>query len=74
MLTQAANLIWINMKPTLVQEALQPEPIESTIGAALERLNAAEHQQDNNTIPVGTVCHEETVGDYASYVNMQNGQ
>lgn len=29
---------------------------------------------ENSVIPVGTVCHEETIGDYASYVNIQNNQ
>lgn len=26
-----------------------------------------------NPIPVGTVCHEETLGDYASYTHLQEG-
>ena len=52
---------------------MQPEPIEAAIGAVLERLNRDPNRmQDNVTIPVGTVCHEETIGDYASFINAQN--
>lgn len=57
----------------LFQSKLQPEPIEAAIGAVLERLNMDPNRmQDNVTIPVGTVCHEETIGDYASFINAQN--
>lgn len=38
-------------------------PMEAVLGAALERINKAD----------GTVAHEETIGDYATFVNMQNG-
>ena len=36
---------------------------EAVLGAVLERANET-----------GTLCHEETIGDYASFVNMQNNQ
>ncbi|RFU81149.1 glycogen debranching enzyme [Trichoderma arundinaceum] len=36
--------------------------IEAVIGAALERVNRTD----------GSVCHEETIGDYATFVNLQN--
>lgn len=36
--------------------------IEAVIGAVLERLNHT----------TGIVCHEETIGDYATFVNLQN--
>ncbi|KAI5458985.1 hypothetical protein BGZ63DRAFT_426299 [Mariannaea sp. PMI_226] len=35
---------------------------EAVIGAVLERINRTD----------GSVCHEETIGDYATFVNMQN--
>ncbi|KAF2721244.1 glycogen debranching enzyme [Polychaeton citri CBS 116435] len=39
--------------------------IEAVIAAALERVNVT----DND----GSVCHEETIGDYATYLNLQEG-
>lgn len=36
---------------------------EAILGAVIERTN-----------DTGTICHEETIGDYASYVNIQNNQ
>jgi hypothetical protein len=36
--------------------------IEAVIGAVLERINKTD----------GSVCHEETIGDYATYLNMQS--
>ena len=36
---------------------------EAILGAVLERVNET-----------GTICHEETIGDYASFVNIQNNQ
>lgn len=39
-----------------------PEASESVLGAVLERLNFT-----------GAACHEETIGDYASFINMGNG-
>ncbi|KAF4534503.1 Glycogen debranching enzyme [Lasiodiplodia theobromae] len=35
--------------------------VEAVIGAVLERINRTD----------GTVCHEETIGDYATYLNLQ---
>lgn len=35
---------------------------EAVIGAVLERLNRSD----------GSVCHEETIGDYATYLNLEN--
>lgn len=37
--------------------------VEAILGAAIERINSKD----------GTVCHEETIGDYASYLNEQQG-
>ncbi|KAF4966822.1 hypothetical protein FSARC_5537 [Fusarium sarcochroum] len=37
--------------------------MEAVIGAVLERINRTD----------GSVCHEETIGDYATLVNQQNG-
>ncbi|KAF2757987.1 glycogen debranching enzyme [Pseudovirgaria hyperparasitica] len=36
--------------------------VEAVIGAVLERVNSTD----------GSVCHEETIGDYATYLNIQN--
>jgi hypothetical protein len=36
--------------------------IEAVIGAVLERINRTD----------GSVCHEETIGDYATFLNLQN--
>jgi len=36
--------------------------VEAVIGAVLERINRTD----------GSVCHEETIGDYATYLNQQN--
>lgn len=38
-----------------------PDASESILGAVLERLNST-----------GAACHEETIGDYASFINIQN--
>ena len=45
----------------LLQPALSDQAIEAVIGAVLERINST----DND----GSVCHEETIGDYATYLN-----
>ncbi|KAH7185187.1 uncharacterized protein B0J16DRAFT_304510 [Fusarium flagelliforme] len=37
--------------------------LEAVIGAVLERINRTD----------GSVCHEETIGDYATFVNLQKG-
>ncbi|KAL5113366.1 hypothetical protein ACEQ8H_008759 [Pleosporales sp. CAS-2024a] len=47
----------------LMQSVLSDAAIEAVIGAVIERIDC----QD------GTVCHEEVIGDYASYVNRQAG-
>lgn len=38
------------------------EASESILGAVFERLNTT-----------GAACHEETIGDYASFINIENG-
>ena len=43
---------------------LSSDTIEAALGAALERTNNTD----------GELCHEKTIGDHASYVNMQNSQ
>ena len=45
----------------LLQPVLSDQAIEAVIGAVLERINGT----DND----GSVCHEETIGDYATYLN-----
>ncbi|OAK99485.1 hypothetical protein IQ06DRAFT_294810 [Phaeosphaeriaceae sp. SRC1lsM3a] len=47
----------------LMQSILSPEAIEAVIGAVLERINRED----------GTVCHEEVLGDYATYLNRREG-
>ena len=44
------------LMPTLTSEA-----IESALGAVIERANST-----------GALCHEETIGDYASFVSTDN--
>lgn len=43
---------------------LSSNSVEAALGAVLERANATD----------GELCHEETIGDYASWINMQNNQ
>ncbi|EJT96835.1 hypothetical protein DACRYDRAFT_119881 [Dacryopinax primogenitus] len=45
----------------LMMPLLQSDAIEAALGAVLERANMT-----------GALCHEETIGDYASFVNMGN--
>ncbi|KZP01238.1 hypothetical protein CALVIDRAFT_474889 [Calocera viscosa TUFC12733] len=45
----------------LMMPLLQSDAIEAALGAVLERANTT-----------GALCHEETIGDYASFVNMGN--
>ncbi|SPO19869.1 uncharacterized protein UTRI_10007 [Ustilago trichophora] len=45
-------------------KTLTPFAIESVLGGVLERIN----------ITSGEVCHEETIGDYATFVNIGEGQ
>lgn len=50
--------------------------IEAGLSAAIGNLNMKDNYYQKNGrdfIPVGTVCHEETLGDYASYTNIQEG-
>jgi hypothetical protein len=47
----------------LMQSILSDEAIEAVIGAVIERID----RQD------GTVCHEEVLGDYATYLNRKDG-
>ena len=47
----------------LAEPILSDQAMESILSAALERVN--------NTS--GAVCHEETIGDYATYLNLQKG-
>lgn len=54
---------------------LQSEPIEAAIAGVLERL----YVNGTNTSPVdpvtqGEVCHEETLGDYATFINLGNNR
>ncbi|TFK74714.1 hypothetical protein BDN72DRAFT_854008 [Pluteus cervinus] len=46
------------LMPLLTQDAN-----ENALGAVIERANST-----------GALCHEETIGDYASFVNLQNGR
>ncbi|KAL5504617.1 hypothetical protein ACEPAH_7280 [Sanghuangporus vaninii] len=46
------------LMPTLTSEA-----IEASLGSVIERVNTT-----------GALCHEETVGDYASFVNIDNNR
>lgn len=45
----------------LMEPILSPEATEAVISAVFERLNFTD----------GAVCHEETIGDYATYLNLQ---
>ncbi|KZT50991.1 hypothetical protein CALCODRAFT_504066 [Calocera cornea HHB12733] len=45
----------------LMMPLLQSDAIEAALGAVLERANST-----------GALCHEETIGDYASFVNIGN--
>ncbi|KIJ27555.1 hypothetical protein M422DRAFT_271225 [Sphaerobolus stellatus SS14] len=46
----------------LLMPIVTPEESESVLGAVLERLNST-----------GAACHEETIGDYASFINLSDG-
>ena len=46
----------------LLQPVLSDQAVEAVIGAVLERINRTD----------GSVCHEETIGDYATYLNEKN--
>ncbi|KAL5521350.1 hypothetical protein ACEPAG_9275 [Sanghuangporus baumii] len=47
----------------LLMPTLTPEATEASIGSVIERANTT-----------GALCHEETVGDYASFVNIGNNR
>ncbi|THU89762.1 hypothetical protein K435DRAFT_728809 [Dendrothele bispora CBS 962.96] len=47
----------------LLMPIMTSESIESVLSAVIERANST-----------GALCHEETIGDYASFVNIQNHQ
>lgn len=48
----------------LLMPLLSSDAVEAALGAVIERTNATD----------GELCHEETIGDYASYLNMKNNQ
>ncbi|PRW59045.1 lipo [Chlorella sorokiniana] len=55
---------------------LSAEATEAGLRATLGNINMQQGYTQYNgqdSIPVGTVCHEETLGDYASFVNIQEG-
>ncbi|KZT43842.1 hypothetical protein SISSUDRAFT_1057376 [Sistotremastrum suecicum HHB10207 ss-3] len=47
----------------LLSPLLTSDAVETALGAVLERMNST-----------GALCHEETIGDYASFVNIGNNQ
>ncbi|PPQ80092.1 hypothetical protein CVT26_012149 [Gymnopilus dilepis] len=47
----------------MLMPLLTPNAIEDALGAVIERANST-----------GALCHEETIGDYASFVNIGNGR
>ncbi|KAK7472324.1 hypothetical protein VKT23_000443 [Stygiomarasmius scandens] len=47
----------------LLMPIMTSEAIESVLSAVIERANST-----------GALCHEETIGDYASFINIQNHQ
>lgn len=47
----------------LVLPVVSPTSAEAILGAVIQRINET-----------GTICHEETIGDYASFVNINNNQ
>ena len=47
----------------LAQPVLSDAAIEAVLSAVIERINGT----------TGQVCHEETIGDYATYMNLQKG-
>ncbi|KAF8190877.1 hypothetical protein BJ912DRAFT_315929 [Pholiota molesta] len=46
----------------MLMPILTPDAIETVLGAVIERANST-----------GALCHEETIGDYASFINIGNG-
>ena len=47
----------------LLLPVISTDAAESILGTVLERMEMT-----------GTICHEETIGDYASFINFQNNQ
>jgi hypothetical protein len=47
----------------LLQPVLSEDAIEAVIGAVLERVNRSD----------GSACHEEVIGDYATFLNLEEG-
>ena len=47
----------------LLQPILKEQAVEAVIGSVLERINRTD----------GSACHEETIGDYATFLNLQEG-
>jgi hypothetical protein len=47
----------------LLLPVISPTSAEAILGAVIERTNST-----------GTLCHEETIGDYASFININNNQ
>lgn len=47
----------------LLQPILSPDAVEAVIGSVLERINRND----------GSACHEEVIGDFATFLNLQEG-
>jgi hypothetical protein len=47
----------------LLQSILSEDAVEAVVGSVLERVNRSD----------GSACHEEVVGDYATFLNLQEG-
>ncbi|KAF9477873.1 hypothetical protein BDN70DRAFT_933848 [Pholiota conissans] len=47
----------------MLMPILNPDAIETVLGAVIEHANST-----------GALCHEETIGDYASFINIGNGR
>lgn len=57
----------------LIMPILSSEPIEDAFASVLERLYVnGTNAPPSDPVRPGEVCHEETIGDYASFVNIQN--
>ncbi|KAJ1030423.1 hypothetical protein NDA16_001332 [Ustilago loliicola] len=63
-LTYFGRNIMFTTRLLMNNKTLTPFAIESVFGGVLERLNFTS----------GEVCHEETIGDYATFVNIAEGQ
>lgn len=57
----------------LMMPILNSEPIEDAFASVLERLYVnGTNAPPSDPVHPGEVCHEETIGDYASFVNIEN--